>query len=171
MRTLPRRLGLSIAILLVISALSWVTDEARAQQANTEARTGYSGQPVPRFVALKDNVVHGRAGPGLDVVAIYRRRGLPVKVIAETPDNQWRRIEDHTGRRVWINQIMLVNNRHTVTKTSAILYAEPTTDAAPRARLEEGVMARLETCEGEWCRVRTENFRGWIPKAELWGVL
>ncbi len=171
MRTLPRRLGLSIAILLLISALSLINDEARAQDTNPETRIGYSGYEVPRFVALKDDLVNGRAGPGLDTVAIYRRKGLPVKVIAETPDNGWRRVEDHMGRRVWIDQVMLVENKHAIVTTTAVLYAEPSPDAFARARLEEGVMAKLETCQEGWCRIRTRLYRGWLPKTELWGVL
>ena len=171
MRTLPRRLGLSIAILLLISALSLINDEARAQDTAAEPRVGYSGYPVPRFVALKADLVNGRASPGLEPVVIYRRKGLPVKVIAETPDNTWRRVEDHMGRRVWIRPIMLVQNKHAITTTPAVLYAEPSLDAFARARLEKGVMAKLETCEEDWCRIKTRLYRGWLPKTELWGVL
>ncbi|MEM9810455.1 MAG: SH3 domain-containing protein [Pseudomonadota bacterium] len=177
MRFVPRRFGTSILVLAAIAAGSALTESAKAQDAqdtastNAEARVGYSGQSVPRFVALKKDKVFGRAGPGLEdpVVVIYRREGLPVKVIAETPDNVWRRIEDQDGRRVWIHRAMLADNEHAITRTTAVLFAQPSREALPRARLEEGVMARLENCEGEWCRVRTDDFRGWTNRGLLWG--
>lgn len=176
MRAMPRRLGLSILILSLISAASALTGSARAQDTEeaaeaVETRLGYSGFPVPRFVALKKDVVNGRAGPSLDldVVVIYRKKGLPVKVIAETSDNVWRRVEDHTGRKVWINRSMLAENKHALIEERAIIFAEPSEEALPRARLEPGVMAKLEACEGEWCRVRTKDFRGWTEKEKLWG--
>ncbi|MCQ8184735.1 SH3 domain-containing protein [Parvularcula maris] len=153
-------------MLSVITALTALMP-ARAEN---ESRTGYSGYPVPRFVALKKDEVYGRAGPGLDVVVIYKKRGLPVKVIAETSDNVWRRVEDHMGRRVWINRSMLAENRHAVAMQPSILFAGPTQAALPRARIEPGVMAALEECEGGWCRIKTKDYRGWTEASTLWGA-
>lgn len=167
MRSMPRRLGLSLLLLSVIAAASGM---ARAEEEGS--RTGFSGLPVPRFVELKKDKVNGRAGPSLDldVVVIYRRKGLPVKVIAETSDNAWRRIEDHTGRRVWINRAMLSENRHAVIREGGVLFSEPTDSSLPRARLEPGAIARLETCDRDWCRIRTRDFRGWTERDNLWGT-
>lgn len=169
MRFVPRKFGFSIVILGFIAAASALSSHASAQETASETRLGFSGNPVPRFVALKKDLVYGRAGPDQDVVVIYRRKGLPVKVIAETSDNVWRRVEDPEGRRVWINRVMLVENRHAITQEPAILFAEPTVDALPRVKLEPGVMARLEACEGAWCRVKTPDYRGWTDRDALWG--
>lgn len=179
MRFVPRRFGFSLVILSLIAAASTAADAARAQEATPsraeqpadERRIGYSGQPVPRFVALKKDKAFGRAGPDLDdpVLVIYRRRGLPLKVIGETQDNVWRRVQDVDGRRVWIHRSMLAENQHAVIQASTVIFSQPTVDALPRARLEPGVIARLETCDGAWCRVRTEDFRGWTDRGALWG--
>ncbi|MEM6913104.1 MAG: SH3 domain-containing protein [Pseudomonadota bacterium] len=178
MRFVPRRFGFSLVILTLIAAASTAADAARAQaMPSEEARTdqdrriGYSGQPVPRFVALKKDKAFGRAGPDLEdpVLVIYKLQGLPLKVIGETQDNIWRRVEDIDGRRVWIHRAMLAENKHAVIQASTIIFAQPTVDALPRARLEPGVIARLETCEGTWCRVRTTDFRGWTDRDALWG--
>lgn len=166
MRFIPRRFGLSLVVLALISAVSVLSSAARAQD---DVREGFSGLPVPRFVALKKDEVYGRAAPDQDVVVIYQRRGLPVKVIAETPDNVWRRVEDHQGRKVWIHRSMLSENRHAVVRAAGVLFAEPSDTALPRARLEPGVMATLEACEGEWCRIRTRDYRGWTERQYLWG--
>jgi SH3-like domain-containing protein len=44
-------------------------------------------------------------------------------------------------------------------------------EAAPElVRLEAGVVARLGTCDPDWCRISAAGYRGWAPKAVLWGV-
>jgi len=27
----------------------------------------------------------------------------------------------------------------------------------------------IQKCEGEWCRVKTDDFKGWVDKVNLWG--
>ncbi|MEM1381099.1 MAG: SH3 domain-containing protein [Pseudomonadota bacterium] len=174
MRSVPGRFGLSLALLSLIATLATLTpsqaQDTDRQQTET-TRIGFSGLPVPRFVALKKEKTYGRIGPDFnrDVVVVYRRQGLPVKVIAETPDNVWRRVEDHTGRRVWINRTMLMENKHAVIRAQSVLFSRPDAGAAPRARLEPGVMARLERCEEQWCQIKAAGFRGWTARETLWG--
>ena len=174
MRSVPRRLGLSLALLAFITTLSSVIPAIAGDVEmveTAEERIGFSGLPVPRFVALKKEQVYGRVGPSfdVDVVVVYRRQGLPVKVIAETADNAWRRVEDHTGRKVWINRSMLMENQNAVLQTEGVLFAKPSPDATPRARLEPGVIAKVERCDPEWCQIRTAGFRGWTERDILWG--
>lgn len=168
MRWVPRRLGLAFLILSIISAFTVMSGPAQAQSTD---RASYSGLPVPRFVALKKDKVFGRMMPDEDVAVVYRRKNLPVMVIAESPDNRWRRIEDHTGRRVWISRSMLQESRHALTTAPGILFSEPTDTALPRARVEPGVLATLETCDGQWCRIKTGSYRGWTERQNLWGAL
>ena len=53
-----------------------------------------SGLPVPRYVSLKFDKVNARSGPGDDhrLLFVYRVRGLPMQVVAETAE--WRRVCD-----------------------------------------------------------------------------
>jgi len=141
--------------------------------ATATTLTGPSGLPVPRFVALKKNRVVARFGPSFDYPVAYEfnRAGLPLKVIAEDRDNIWRRVEDRDGQRMWIHRSMLAPNEHAVVMSDGvILRAAPRTDGQPRARIAGGVLMRLETCTNGWCRLRTEDFRGWLPADALWGA-
>ena len=58
---------------------------------------GPSGKPVPRYESLKYNEINGRQGPSLEhrVLWKFHRRGLPVKVVAES--DVWRQVQDPEG--------------------------------------------------------------------------
>lgn len=166
-------LGLGSLALVAIATSAVAGNSSEPSAPLTSAVLGPSGQPVPRFVALKRDDVIARFGPSFKYPVAYEfsRAGLPVKVIAEDRENLWRRVEDAEGRRMWIHRAMLTNNDHVIINgDGAVLRAAPRDDAHGRARLEGGVMAELETCADGWCRVRVETYRGWLPVAQLWGV-
>ena len=50
------------------------------------------------------------------------------------------------------------------------LHVRPDPNAQVSATLEIGVGARLGNCDIEWCELRTGGFKGWAPKARVWGV-
>ncbi len=157
-------LSLALTFALPFSALA----------AASETIIGPSGLPVPRFVALKADRTNGRVGPSFDYPVQYElhRKDLPLKVIAETPDNQWRKVEDSEGVKMWIHRTQLVQAENVMVQadSAVALRAKARYNAGIRALLEPGVLARLETCEPEWCRVKAGNFRGWLPRQSLWGI-
>lgn len=139
----------------------------------SSTRSTPSGLPIPRFVALKKDHVRARFGPAFTYPVAYefKQQGLPLKVISEDRDDIWRRVEDRDGRRMWIHRSMLAPNGHAVVNDrDAILRAAPKLEAPGRARLANGVMARIESCEDGWCRVNTGDFRGWVNAKALWGA-
>jgi SH3-like domain-containing protein len=42
--------------------------------------------------------------------------------------------------------------------------------ARPIAMVEAGVIANLTTCDGRWCHVSIDKFRGYIEQKKLWGI-
>ena len=145
---------------------------ATASPQKAESVIGPSGLPVPRFVALKKSKVRGRFGPGFDypVAAVYRKAGLPVRVVAETRDDVWRRVEDADGQKVWVHRSMLMANDNVVVQGDAVLRSKPDQAAAGRARLTRGVVGEVLGCEAGWCRLKAGEFKGWLPAASLWGA-
>ncbi len=159
----------------IVSALvclfSFLSSAAVAQ----EARIGHSGLPVPRFVNLKYDKTNGRMGPSRNeyqVRYIYQRRHLPVKVVAETRDDVWRQVEDPDGIRSWVHRSQLVSAdvAMILTEQGTLLRKSPAYDARVRAKLQKGVLVRLDECEQGWCRVKAGKLKGWIQKDTLWGV-
>ena len=50
------------------------------------------------------------------------------------------------------------------------VYAMPDPKSQVNAQLEDGVVARLEKCSPDWCRISAGGYRGWTLKSNLWGV-
>jgi len=134
-----------------------------------------SGLPVPRFLSLKADKVNVRSGPTRDhaVAWVFTRAGLPVEVTAEF--ETWRRIRDSDGAEGWVYHSMLSGRRTALvspwSKDQATpLYAAPEKDASLRARLEPGVLGKVEHCDGKWCRFFDSGFDGFVEQDRLWGV-
>lgn len=151
--------------LLALFAAAAATPHAAAQSCDT-----FSGLPVPRFVSLRFNEAAGRAGPSEDhpIAWMYRRAGLPVQVIAETPD--WRRVRDPDGEEVWMHRRLLSGRRAVRALSGADMLARPEDEAALVARIEPGAVLWLERCRAGWCRLEADGQRGWAEASAFWGV-
>ena len=135
-----------------------------------------STEPVPRFVTLRADEVNLRTGPGAryPVEWVYRRKGLPVEIVAQF--DQWRQIVDSQGTKGWVHERMVTGTRNVVIEgTQRILRAGADRAAAPVARLDPGVIAHLVECREAWCQVEIHagsgDVKGWLGRDEIWGVL
>jgi SH3-like domain-containing protein len=131
-----------------------------------------SGFCIPRWLSLKRNEVIGRKGPGTDYppVWIYRVRGLPVQVVAETSD--WRRICDPDGGAAWVHRLM-VDGRRTVMALGATplaLHRKPAQIAPVSGLLNGRALASLDRCEDGWCKLKAAGVVGWVTADQVWGV-
>ncbi|WP_439635993.1 SH3 domain-containing protein [Oceanicaulis sp.] len=151
--------------LIIIACAGLGSGPAYAQSCDT-----FSGLPVPRFVSLKYNETRGRAGPSFThpVAWLYQRQGLPMEVVAETPD--WRRVRDPQGEEVWMHRRTLTGRRSVWTQDATQLLARPDSDAALIADVEAGAVLWLERCRAGWCRLEADDYRGWAPAEAFWGV-
>jgi len=41
----------------------------------------------------------------------------------------------------------------------------------PIAKLKKGRLLLITKCKYNWCRVKTDNYKGWIENKEVWGSL
>lgn len=156
-------------VLALFTAVTGQTASAaeRALRTNTP-----SGLPVPRFVSLKSAETSCRAGPSFDhpVRLTYKRRALPVLIIAETTDH-WRKIEDRDGDQCWIHKSKLSGAKTVIAIGAATpLRAKPAMIAPLRATLEAGVIARIDKSEKGWLRVDADGLKGWARADAFWGA-
>jgi SH3-like domain-containing protein len=141
---------------------------------------GGSGLPVPRYVSLKSDRVNMRKGPGTDYPTawVYRRAGLPLEVIKEFEG--WRQVRDADGAAGWVLQSFLSGRRTALVlpwdvkagsePPKVALRNNDSSRATPVAMVEAGVIANISSCDGSWCRVSIDRFRGYIEQKKLWGV-
>ena len=173
---LPTLTCLIIGVSALFTALP--VDQAAALDkidvGTPEARTVIrgSGLPVPRFVSLKSDIVNMRVGPGHEYPLqwVYVRKNLPVKIISEF--NAWRKVIDHEGETGWVHGQLVSSKRYgIITNTNAKLRADPNQKAGVTAIAEAGVLMEVQYCEGQWCRLGTDNAKGWLERRQFWGVL
>jgi len=160
--------GVVERIVVTVLVLAAVVGTARAAAVGE-----VTGLPVPRFVSLAAEVANLRLGPrrSYDVIAVYRRHGLPLMVLGEF-DN-WREVVDFEGERGWMHTSLLSGRRTVMIRDeTAVLRRLPSAEGPANARLAPGVIAELLRCEADasWCFVEVEGRRGWLPRARLWGV-
>lgn len=187
MRDAVRRLMRILFHLAIIACA--VTDAGAQERTSTVIQSatqapGPSGLPIPRFVSLKADRVNVRKGPSTthNVTWIFRRLGLPVEIIAES--ERWRRIRDAEGVDGWIFQSLLSGRRTALimpwakskesapqdNPTSVSLYEKHSASANVIANMEPGVLVDIKDCDGDWCLVTIDGYRGWVEQDKLWGV-
>lgn len=149
-----------------------VLGPAMALAAAPAERQTPSGMPVPRYVSLKFDKVNARAGPGDDykLLFVYRVRGLPLQVVAET--SEWRRVCDPEGTLAWVHK-RTTDGRRTTMNTAAqpvAMLKRPKDGYKVAAYLNPRALASLDRCEKGWCRVKADHASGWVREAALWGA-
>ncbi|MEJ0022668.1 MAG: SH3 domain-containing protein [Alphaproteobacteria bacterium] len=127
---------------------------------------------MPRFESLKYNEINGRQGPSLEhrVLWTFHRRGLPVKVVAES--DVWRQVEDPSGEVSWVQATGLAPQQTVFVSAAGqiALRHAPDDNASPVAFMQQGVVASLEECRGGWRKLRVGDKKGWARLADLWGA-
>jgi SH3-like domain-containing protein len=127
--------------------------------------------PMPRYVSLKANEANVRRGPSLShrIDWVFQRRDMPLRVIGEF--GHWRRVVDREGMGGWVHYSLLSGNRTVIIdRDLLVLRRQPIATSTEVAILELGVIADLGECQIDWCRLRAGGYRGWAPKADLFGV-
>lgn len=169
MRTFTTLLSSAVCVLVATSAFA-----TGFPPFNRAAGETPSGQPVPRFVSLKFATINGRSGPdrSYPVRWVYQRKGLPVRVIAET--EEWRRIQDPEGSVSWVHRRMIDGRRTGIVRPvrdmRVGMHAKPESAARISAWASDGVIVDITDERPGWREIKSGRFKGWVPAAELWGA-
>ena len=123
------------------------------------------------FLSLKKNKVNVRYGPSFEspIKFVYKKINLPIKQI-DTKEN-WRRIIDSKNNSGWIHRSQLKPINSIITLKDEILFRKPTLFSKPIAKIKKGRLLILQKCDGEWCKIKSAEFKGWIKTNDVWGII
>ena len=123
------------------------------------------------FRTLRNEKVNLRQGPSFDypVKIFYKKKFLPV-LVQDKSDN-FRKIRDHENNSGWIHISQLSKKKAAIVqKEDLIMFNSPTIFSNPIVILKKGRLVKINKCKESWCKVNTDNFKGWINNKNLWGL-
>ena len=121
------------------------------------------------FVMLRYNKVNVRYGPDSNspIKYIYKKKFLPLKVIDKK--EHFRKIIDHKKNSGWIHSSQIKKSNSFILLYDQILFSKPTKYSKPIVKISKGRLLLVKKCKNNWCKVKTEDYLGWIVANNVWG--
>ncbi|MYL97994.1 hypothetical protein GR702_09440 [Novosphingobium sp. FGD1] len=127
---------------------------------------------VPYWASVDAEIANLRVGPGdsYRIDWVYRRPHLPVKVLRR--EGSWRLIEDPSGDKGWMRDLLLSRQRAGMVKKGGLteMRAEGRSGAPMLWRVEPGVVGLLGECKDGWCAFDATGHKGFVREDRLWGT-
>ena len=123
------------------------------------------------YLILKNNKVNVRYGPGFDypIKFIYKKKNLPVKVIDKKEN--FRRIIGFKNNSGWIHASQLKESKAFILLEDQILFTKPTKYSKPILKIAKGRLLVVKKCKKNWCKIKTEDYLGWLKINKIWGSI
>ena len=123
------------------------------------------------FLSLKKNKVNVRYGPSFNspVKFVYKKINLPIKQIDKKEN--WRRIIDFKNNSGWIHRSQLKPINSIIPLQDKILFKKPSNFSKPLAKIKKGRVLVLQKCVINWCKIQSEDYRGWVKTDNIWGLI
>ena len=124
------------------------------------------------FLTLRNDKVNLRQGPSFDypVKIFYKKKFLPV-LVQDQSDN-FRKIRDHENNSGWIHISQLSKKKAAIViEDELIMFSSSTIYSNPIALLKKGRLVKIKKCSDNWCKAISGDFKGWLKKESLWGLL
>ena len=148
-------------IILCFAALVLLVVPAQAQD-----------REVPYWATLRYDETNMRVGPSKEykIDWVYRRKGMPVKVVRVLEG--WRLVQEQDGTRGWVAQRQLNPERGALVIGEEAVPMREDADGGSTVkwRLEPGVVGQLGDCDSTWCEFSVGNRGGWVLQNRLWGA-
>ena len=122
------------------------------------------------FLILKNTKVNVRYGPGFDypIKYVYKKKNLPIKIIDKKEN--FRRIIDFKKNSGWIHISQLKKGKSFILLEDQLLFSKPTKYSKPILKIAKGRLLLVKKCKKKWCKVKTEDYLGWIITNNIWGT-
>lgn len=133
--------------------------------------TALAQSKPPYWASVAAGEAKMRTGPGRQFPAVwlYRRAGLPVRVIETYPN--WRKIEDPDGTQGWMQANLLSEDRGGIVRGDVRPLRKAPDGTAPVIwRAQPGVVGKISECARGWCRINVGGRIGYIETGHIWGA-
>ena len=81
-------------------------------------------------------------------------------------------MKDHENNTGWIHISQLSKKKAAIVKNSnTIIFSNNTIYSKPLANSNNGKLFLIRKCKENWCKVFSEEIKGWVKKENLWGKL
>ena len=124
------------------------------------------------FLTLRNDKVNLRQGPSFEypVKLFYKKKFLPV-IVQDKYDN-FRKIRDHENNTGWVHISQLSKKKAAlIINDEELIFSRPSIYSKPSVILKKGKLCIIKKCKQHWCKVHVKNFKGWVKKESLWGLL
>ena len=124
------------------------------------------------FLTLRNDKVNLRQGTSFEypIKLFYKKKFLPVLV--QDSSGNFRKIRDHENNAGWIHISQLSKKKAAILiNDKAIMFSSSTIYSNPIAVLKKGRLVKIKKCKDKWCKVLTGEFKGWVRRENLWGLL
>jgi SH3-like domain-containing protein len=121
------------------------------------------------FLSLKKDRVNVRYGPSFEspIKFVYKKKNLPIKQIDKKEN--FRRIIDYKNNSGWIHLSQLKKINSIIPLEDKILFKKPNNFSRPLARIKKGRILVVQKCDLNWCKIKSNKFKGWIKIGNIWG--
>ena len=134
--------------------------------------TGYSLAKDEYFMTLRHDKVNLRQGPSKDypIKILYKKKFLPVLI--QYSSYNFRKIRDHENNSGWIHISQLTKKKAAIIiSDNEIMFNGATIFSNPVAILKKGKLIKINKCKKSWCKAEANDYKGWVKKNSLWGLL
>mgnify|MGYP001374075410 FL=1 len=123
------------------------------------------------YLSLKKDRVNVRYGPSFEspIKFVYKKINLPIKQIDKKEN--FRRIIDFKNNSGWIHVSQLKNVNSIIPLTDKVLFNKPSKFSKPIANVKKGRVLIVLKFDGDWHKVQSGEFKGWIINSNLWGKI
>ena len=124
------------------------------------------------FLTLRNDKVNLRQGPSFEypIKLFYKKKFLPV-LVQDSFEN-FRKVRDHENNTGWVHVSQLSKKKAAITiEDDQLVFDRPSIFSTPSVILKKGRLCKVKKCKENWCKVQVDNFKGWVKKDNLWGLL
>tara|TARA_B100000700_G_C14435837_1_gene574795 strand:+ start:66 stop:527 length:462 start_codon:yes stop_codon:yes gene_type:complete len=128
---------------------------------------------LKNFMSIKTSKANMRVGPSEDypIILQYRYKNLPLKILGKYEN--WLQVSDWKNNRGWMHISLLSNKRSAVINKSEgdfiDIFNKP--NSKKIGKIGNGNVLNIKKCIDLWCLASIKDYKGWVKKDNLWGII